>query len=166
MRGRLLGIKKTYLLLASILISLAFFIFSCYFAVLDYRIYDLWFYNFCVSLSIFELSKGFLFKLDSSLYLGFLLLFLGIAGNIFWLTNTTEYAVFYIFSAFSISSIATFIKTGQKFHLIFAYSIIFVSIFGILLKKNFITWPIFIAFVGAFLLLLILEIIIFFKRRR
>lgn len=165
MNSRILGIKKTTLLRASIGTAFLYFVLSTALFLFYFKIFEFWFYNFCISLSIFELAKGFLFKLDSSLYFGFLLLFMGVSGYIFWFTETTEFALFYIFTAFCLASILTYLKTGQKFHLVFSYSIIFVTIFGVLLKKNLITWPIFIAFIGLFLLLLILEIIIFFKRR-
>ena len=165
MKGRLFGIKKTYLLRASVIFSIIYFFISTTLFFINFQIFDLWFYNFCISLSIFELTKGFLFKLDSSCYFGFLLLFLGLSGYIYWLTNTIEFSLFYILLSFIFASIITYLKTGQKFHLIFSFSIIFVTIYAFLLKKNFITWSIFIAFVGLFLLLLILEIIIFIKRR-
>ena len=166
MRGRLFGVKKSYILRAVIILMLLSTIASSLACILVLKIYDLWFFNICLALGIFQMTKAMLFKLDSCLYLGSLLILIGTSGYVFWLTKTLDYAIFYISLAFAISSIFTFIKCGQKFHLVFAFSTIFVTLFGLLVKKNLITLPIFIAFVGSFLLLLILEITIFFKRRK
>lgn len=165
MTGRVLGIKKTYILRISALLSTIFFISSLIF-VITHQKYSLWFFNFCLAVGFFELCKSFLFNLDSSLYIGFLLSTIGASGYIFTFTNTQSFAVFYIATAFATSSLITFWFSKQRFHLIFAYSLFFVSLFGILLKKSLINMPIFIAFTATFLLLLILEITIFFIRRR
>ncbi len=166
MRGRLIGIKKTYLLRTSAILAILFFIASTTLSIIYFKIADLWFYCFCLSISIFELTKGLLFKLDSSIYLGLVNLFIGISGYTSWLSETIDYTIFYISASFILASLFTFGITKQKYHLIFSFSLFFVTIYGVLLKKNFINTPIFIAFIGAFLLLLIVEITIFFARRK
>ncbi len=166
MNGRVCGIKKTYILRATAVIALLGFVCATIFSSLKLKIPDLWFYNFCLSIGLFELTKGLLFKLDSSFYLGCLTTGIGIAGYIFWLTGTIEYAVFYIALAFVTASIITSVKTKQHFHLVFAFSIFFVALYGILLKKSLINMSIFIAFINLFLLLLIMEMIIFYIWRK
>lgn len=166
MRARLIGIKKTYLLRISVVLAILFFIVTTAVSIIYFKIADLWFYSFCLSISIFELTKGLLFKLDSSFYLGLINLFIGISGYIAWFTETIDFIIFYISTSFIISSLLTFCITKQNFHLFFSFSLFFVTIYGILLKKNFINTPIFIAFIGGFLLLLIVEIIIFFAWRK
>lgn len=158
MKGRVFGIKKSLLLKITAIFLFLCFAVATFFAFYSLKIPDLWFYNFCISLGLFQIVKGFFFKLDSALYIGFLLLFIGLAGYLFWFTETRNYAPFFISLAFILASIFTFIFTGQNFHLIFAYSLIFVTIFALLLIKNFITLPIFIAFISLFLVLLVVEI--------
>lgn len=166
MTGRILGIKKSFILRTLSILMLFAFITSTYFTTKIYQIYDLWFYNFCLALGIVQLVKSILFKIDSSFYFGTLLILVGISGYIFWLTQTIDYAIFYISVSFMISSIALAIYYKQRFHIIIAFSIFFVEIYGILLKKSLITLPIFVAFVSIFLLLLILEITLSFIWRK
>ncbi len=166
MKGRFAGIKKTYLLRGAASFAFVLFVVGTILSVSLFKIPSLWFFSFCVAIGYFELAKGMLFKLDSSFYLGTLTFLIGVSGFAFLTTNTVDYSPFYISAAFIISSIAAFVVCKQRFHLIFAYSTFFVALFGILLKKSLIILPIFIAFVGAFLLLLLLEIIINFKRRK
>lgn len=158
MRSHALGIKKSLLLKTVAVFLFLLFVISTFFSIYSLNLPSLWFYNFCVCLGLFQLAKGFLFNFDSTLYIGFLLTFIGVAGLVFTLTKTANFAIFYIFIALSIASVFTFIYTGQKFHLIFAYSLIFVNIFSFLLVKKFVTLPIFIAFILLFLVLLVVGI--------
>ena len=158
MKGRMFGIKKSLLLKITAIFLFLCFAVATFFAFYSLKIPDLWFYNFCISLGLFQIVKGFFFKLDSVLYIGFLLLFIVLAGYLFWFTKTYNYSPFFISLAFILASIFTFIFTEQNFHLIFAYSLIFVTILALLLVKNFITLSIFIAFISLFLVLLVVEI--------
>lgn len=166
MNSRLFGIKKSSLLKTMAVFLFMLFILTTFLSIYKFKLPSLWFYNFCICIGIFQLFKGFMFNFDSTLYIGFLLSFIGIVGQIYLFTNTTDFSPFYISLAYTISSIFTFIYTGQKFHLIFAYSLIFVTIFALLLVKKFITLPIFIAFVTLFLVLLIVGIFCNKKRRK
>ncbi len=159
MKGRVFGIKKSLLLKITAIFLFLCFDITTFFAFYSLKIPDLWFYNFCICLGLFQIVKSFFFKLDSALYIGFLLLFVGIAGYLFWFSEFRQYAPFFISSSFILASIFTFVFTGQNFHLIFAYSLIFVTIFALLLAKNFITLPIFIAFISLFLVSLVVEIL-------
>ncbi len=166
MQGRVLGIKKTYLLRATALICFVAFVALCVLSATIFKKADLWFYSFCLCLGTFELVKSMLFKLDSSFYLGTLLFGIGAVGYIFLFTNTRIYAPFYICLAFIVASVLTAVFCGQRFHLIIAYSIFFVALYALMLIKNFITTPIFIAFIVPFLVLFILGVILGIKRRR
>lgn len=166
MEGRVFKIKKSILLIVSAFLFFSAFITLTLISIFVWKIADLWFYSFCLCLGIYELIKSNFFRLDSSLYIGTLLVFIGAFGYVFWFTKTISFAPLYILSAFASASIITFFKTGQKFHLIFAYSIIFVAIFVFLLLKSLISLHIFIAFVVPFLILLILEVVYFLKRRK
>lgn len=165
MNGRLFGIKKSTLLKLFALVFFVMFVVFAFLAFYVFKIPDLWFYSFCLFLGLFQILKSKFFKYDSSFYLGTLLTGIGIAGFVFLFTKTVEFALFYILSAFILASVLTFVFCGQRFHLIIAYSINFVGLFGFLLTKNLITIPIFIAFVVPFLVLLIVELIFSIKRR-
>ncbi len=157
--GKFLGIKKTYILRTIAIACFLGFLSFVFISIFLFKSPTLWFYAFCVFVGLFELLKAFLFKFDSSVYLGTLLLCIGISGFIFTYTNTEPYSAFYIAISFILASIFTFIFCGQRFHLIIAFSIFFVSIYAILYVINLINLPILIAFLVPFLLLLIVEIL-------
>ena len=140
--GKFLGIKKTYILRTIAIACFLGFLSFVFISIFLFKSPTLWFYAFCVFVGLFELLKAFLFKFDSSVYLGTLLL-----------------SAFYIAISFILASIFTFIFCGQRFHLIIAFSIFFVSIYAILYVINLINLPILIAFLVPFLLLLIVEIL-------
>ncbi len=165
MNGRVLGVKKSIILRTSaLLFSWAFFVFI-FISIFVLKNPALWFFGFCLFLGVFEIVKSLLFRLDSSLYFGSLLTNIGIVGFVFFYTNTTFYAGYYVCLAFIVASVVTCIVCRQPLHLVLAFSIFFVGIYSLLLTKNFISTPIFIAFVVPFLLLLILEMFLHFKRR-
>ena len=166
MNGRFLKIKKSLLLKIMMFFLLACFVVATTLEMVFWKIFDLWFFNFCLAVGIFQLIKSLFFKLDSALYLGFLLTFVGIAGYVFILTKNFSTAPFYISGAFVLASVLTFWKTGQRFHLVLAYSISFVTIFTFLLQKNLITVPIFIAIIVSFLVLLVVGTFFRIKRRK
>lgn len=166
MNGRLLGIKKTFLLRACALLFLWGFLAYIFVCIFVLKNPVLWFFGFCLFLGVFEIIKSTLFCLDSSLYLGSLITSIGIVGFIFSYTPTAMYAAYYIAGAFIIASLVTYTFCGQRFHLIIAFIIQFLTIYSLLLTKNFISVPIFIAFIVPFLILLIVEILLNIKRRR
>lgn len=156
MTGRIFGIKKSLILKLSVLMFLwAFIAFVCV-SIFYLKSPEIWFYGFCLFLGSFELVKSFLFKFDSSLYLGSLLCFIGTFCFVFTYTETAKYSYLFIALAFLCASIFTFIFTGQRFHLIIAFSIIFVTIYTLLYVKSLISGSILIAFLTPFLLSLIL----------
>lgn len=165
MNGKVFFLKKSvFLVLVAISVTISFFV-ATFLTIHFYSIYDLWFYNFCLSLGLYEIVRSWLFRLDNALYLGSLLMYIGIFGYVFWFSNTVEYAVFYIALTFILSSLNLVVFFKQNFHLILAFIIMYVTVFGILTKISLITPPIFIAFVVPFLLLLILELLLLTKRR-
>lgn len=164
MRGKLIGLKKTWLLKIIALIYLLLFVGLVCFCTLYLKIPNLWFYSFCFCIGIYELSKGFFFQLDSSVYFGALLTNIGISGFCFYLLELRTFAVLFISLSFILASMFTFFFCKQKFHLILAYSLSFVTLYGFLLIKNLISTPIFIAFVIPFLIQLVVSIIINLKK--
>lgn len=166
MTGYFCGIKKTYALRILFFLLLAFFVVMTTLSFTTLSRPALFFYSFCLSVGLYQVAKGLLFKLDSSFYLGSLLNFVGVFGFYFYLTNQTQLLVLYISSAFLFASIVTFLFFLQIFHLIVSYSIFFVNIFGLLLAKNLITLSIFIAFIVPFLILLSVTIFLSIKWRK
>lgn len=165
MNSKIFFLKKSiFLVLVAIFAVTLFFVLNCL-IIHFYKIYDIWFYNFCLFLGLYEVVRSWLFRLDNALYLGSLLTYIGIFGYIFWFSNTVEYAIFYISMAFILSSLNLVVFFKQNFHLILSFIISYVTLFGILTKISLITPSIFIAFVVPFLLLLILELLLLTKRR-
>ncbi len=156
--------KKTWLLRGVALLCLCLFVFLVCESVLILQLPHLWFYSFCLCVGIYELCKGFFFRFDSALYFGTLMLGIGSSGYLFFLLDLMQYGVFFIGLAFIFASLNTFFFCHQKFHLIIAYSISFVTLYGFLLVKNLITTPIFIAFVVMFLVQLTVSIILNIKK--
>ncbi len=159
--GRVFGIKKSTILRATTLIFCAAFVAYIFMAIFWLKIPSLWFYGFCIAVGGVQLAKSFLFRYDSSLYLGVLLFLIGVFGHVFLLTNTTDYAGFFVALAFILASTITFALCRQRFHLVVAFSTLFVTLYCLLYVKNLINVSILIAFVLPFLLLLLLEILVY-----
>lgn len=164
MKGKTLGMKKTWLLRSIALCCLLLFAGLTTFCVVSLKVPNLWFYSFCLCIGIYELSKGLLFRFDSALYFGLLLTSIGASGFVFYLLQLRQYAAFFIATSFVVASVLTFILCHQKFHLILAYSIGFLTLYAFLLAKNLISTPIFIAFLSIFLLQLVVSIILNVKK--
>ncbi len=159
-KGRIFGIKKSTILRAFCLLFLLAFVTYVFLSVFLLKNNVLWFFAFCIFVGVVQLVKSFLFRFDSALYLGTLLSMIGIFGHVFVLTNTFAYAPYFIALSFIAASIVTYILCHQKFQLIVAFSIFFVTIYFLLWTKNLITTSNLIAFVLPFLLLLLLEIVL------
>lgn len=157
MNGRVFGIKKSTLLnLSAIFIFVAFVIYL-FLSIFLWKNAELWFFGFCLFVGSYEIVKSMLFKFDSCVYIGSLLLFIGIFGFIF--SHNVAYAPYFISLAFILASLVTCLLCGHRFHLIVAFSIFFVGFYCLLYTINLITLTILLAFVLPFLLLFILEII-------
>ena len=165
MDGRLFNIKKSLILRAIFATMTLLFVALVSLNITTFKIPLLWFWHFCGCTGIYQLTKALLFKLDSSLYLGFLLLFGCISGHLYILLDWAEYAIILILVSFVLTSIACAIFLKQSFHLVVAYILLFLTIFSILLTKNLITIAIFIAFVVPFLVISILDLLLIIKRR-
>ncbi len=163
-RGKIIGLKKTWLLRFIALLCLMLFVGLVCVCVLQLKIPNLWFYSFCISIGIYELARGFLFRFDSSIYFGSLLSNIGISGFLFYLLKLRYFTVLFISLSFILASLFTFCICKQKFHLVLSFSLSFVTIYGFLLLKTLISTPIFIAFVVPFLLQLIVSIILNLKK--
>ncbi len=165
-KGRIFGIKKSTVLRTATLLFFLMFLAYIFISVFWIKIPSLWFFGFCIFVGGIELIKSALFKYDSCLYLGTLLFGIGIAGHVFLLTNTAIYAPYYLSLAIMLASVTTYVFSGQKFHLIIAFSTLYVALFCLLYTKNLINLSILIAFLVPFLLLLLLEILVICFRKK
>lgn len=166
MKGRFYGRKKSIILLTTAIVMLFSFVFLSILAFCSLKMPELWFFNFCLCVGFYELIRSFLFNIDNSFYLGSLLFLTGVTGYLILFFNISQYTSAMIMFCFSLASTLTHIFYRQKFHLVIAFSCIFVTIFLYLLSKNMITLQIFIAFVTSFLVLLTLAVISNIKWRR
>lgn len=166
MKSTFLGIKKSILLSAIAIVMLFSFVTLCALSFTTFPKADLWFFSFMLCLGIYELSKGFLFEIDSSFYFGLLLVLFGIVGFLAIFLHMETYCPLLFGLSATIASLATYLKFKQNFHLVLAFSLIFVCLYGYLFIKKLISLNIFIAFVTSFLLLLILSVTINIKWRR
>lgn len=165
MKSRLFGIKKTIWLWFSSITLFLLFVATSLYCTLALKLPQLWFYCFCACFGLHQFFKSVLFRLDSCFYGGLVLIFVSIAGFVNFLAWQSNYFCCLILSAFVLASLVTFFVYKQKFHLIFSYSLFFADIFTYIFLKNLITLPIFIAFLVPFLVLLIVEVALYIKRR-
>lgn len=166
MKGRILTAKKSIVLYVFAAIMLFSFVILSIFSFVLFKNPKLCFFSFCLCSGLFELLRSALLAIDNSLYLGSLLVGIGIAGFVIDFADLQRYAPILIAMAFAIASFLVFVFYRQSFHLVLSFSLIFVTIYAYLLTKNLITFEIFIAFVVSFLVILILTAIFQIKWRK
>lgn len=155
MRGRIFGIKKSYILIATFVLLVTAFLSLTLLTILLFNQYYVWFFILCACCGVYQLLKGTLFHFDSAFYFGILLL--SIAGTGFYSTYGNSYfqSLYYILD-FSIASYLTFVFFGQKFQLYLAILLYFVAISWLFFKIKFISIGIFVALTCASVVIFIL----------
>ena len=166
MKGRVLTAKKSIVLYVFAAIMLFSFVVLSTLSFVVFKRPKLWFFSFCLCFGLYELLRSILLSIDNSLYLGSLLVGIGIAGFVIDFADLQRYAPILIAMAFAIASFLVFVFYRQSFHLVLSFSLIFVTIYAYLLTKNLITFGIFIAFVSSFLVILILTAIFQIRWRK
>lgn len=155
MRGRIFGIKKSYILTTALVLLVALFVAFTLLTTLVYQLYYLWFFIFCLCCGIYQFLKGILFRFDSAFYFGVLLLSVGGVG---FFTTFSQFAfyqsVLYIL-CFAIASYFTFVFFSQKFHLYLSLMLYFVTLFWFFVKIKVISIAIFVAILSASVLIFI-----------
>ena len=134
MRGRIFGIKKSFILTSVFVALAAGFIALCPITIFLLGFKTLWFFILCGCCGIYQILKGAMFKFDSAFYFGTLLL--GICATGFYTQFSgisTFEAVYYILS-FAAASYLTYVFFGQKFHLYLSILLYF-NAFSWLLTK-------------------------------
>lgn len=116
MRGRIFGIKKSTILKISGWANLSLIIFFVLFSIFVLKNDFLWFFFFSFFVGVHLLTKSALFGLDSACFLGFLLLFVGVAGFCSYYFDL-PFKYFYFLSSLGLASIFTFFFFGQRYQL-------------------------------------------------
>lgn len=167
MRGRIFGIKKTTILKCSFIL---FWILSFAGIALSIWLFHdekLWFFFFTLFQGLYLALKGSFFNLDSALYFGLSLVFVGISGIIVtFVQDVQPFAFSFYFFSFALASFFIGIKFKQKYQIILAFLLFFVTADIILFKLKVFPLPIFLAIIGGVVLLFILENVIFFVKRK
>ena len=166
MQGRILGIKKSTILWCSFIFAWLNIIVFSLLTILLYQNYFMWFFILCLFLGIHILIKSILFHLDSSFYFGLVLLFISIVGIV---TIYTKYHLLdeslYLY-AFALASLFTSIKYSQKYQVFLFFNLIFVATIILFFKLHLIPFPIFLALLIGFVLLFVVENMLFFIKRK
>ena len=158
MRSRFLSIKKSNWLIISAVLNLVIFLSLSIVCFVVLKLYNAWFFLFCINVGCHLILKGLLFKFDSSFYFGTVLL---LVGALYFYSLGLDilhlYPVFILLS-FSFASFITFLIFRQPFQLFLSLSLIFVTLGLLLFLLNLISVWIFLAITSASVLLFILKI--------
>ena len=165
MRGKILGIKKSAILKATGIFLLFAFL-CCLSLLIVFNLAEYWFFAFCMFVGLFQLLKACLFRLDSALYLGVLLLCLGVFLTLIFAFDGYFYLPFACISPFMLASFVCFLAKGRKFQIVLAFILFLEQILVLLLKKSLINLWLLLAINGVFLILFICVILALKKRRK
>lgn len=163
MQGRVFGIKKSTILKFSGWVNLSLIIFFVLFSIFFMRNYYLWFFVFCFFIGVHCLIKSLLFRLDSSCFLGFLLLLIGVAGFSCYYFNL-EHKYFYFLIACGTASLITFLFTLQLYQLLTGIFISVTSILSFLFSSHTINLVIFLVTILSFSFIFFLVCVILLTR--
>ena len=163
MQGRIFGVKKSTLLKISGWVNLGLIIFFVIFSLIYIKNEFLWFFFFCFFVGVHSLFKSALFRLDSSCYLGFLLILTGISGFFCYFFDL-EFKFLYFLSALGITSISTFLFTHQKYQLFIGLIIVIETSLAFLFCFNILNLTIFLVTSLSFLFIFLTVCAIIFAR--
>lgn len=168
MRGRIFGIKKSYILLSLLVFVCAVFLSTSLVSIFVFNLYYLWFFIFCLCCGVFQLVKGILFRFDSCFYFGVLLLLVGGIGFYTTFSGDVYFQSVYYILAFAIASYFTYVFFNQKFQLYLSILLYFADLIWLFVKIKFISLGIFLAllFTSVLLFILIYTIINMLSKRK
>ena len=157
MKSRFLGIKKSTWLKVSLFFNMFLFVLSSTLFLLFLEDKNLWFYSFCLFTGLYLISKSMLFKFDSACYFGTLLTAIGFSYFYLSIIGMLKFFPVFLLISFAIASLSTYIFFFQSFHIFLAFSLLFSAVGSFLLILNLITIWIFVAFIVASMLLLVVR---------
>ena len=150
--------KKNKILLAVALFLIVLFISSLFVTINNVNLREYWFSISCVLIGLYSLLYCAMYKLDSSLYYGTLIIWLGILSFMqLYLSYTLAYYYPTYMLSFAFASLAVFALFRQKIHFkLFAF-FVFECILLIVYKINILNIYWLIAINGIYLLLIALN---------
>ena len=160
MKGHVLGIKKSSLLIASFFVNALAFFALLFVSIFLFKSSSLWFFYLCLFCGQHLLIKAMLFHLDSSCYFGTLLFLVGTLGQIIEFKAGLTFSAVYFLLAFAFASLATYCFFNQKFHLVLFIVFAGNALAWFFYKINFISLGIFIAICLSLVLLFVLKYLI------
>lgn len=166
MQGRIAKIRKTKILKTSALINFVLALFFLLFSFLYFKRYDLWFFIFSLFIGIYLLSRGALFKSDSSVYFGSLTFLIGVTGLLIKVFDLVYADIYYLLIT-ALSSIIMVFGFKQVFHLILASIFVICAVITFIFQAKVINLSIFLILITSlFFIFLFLCVIIFKKLKR
>lgn len=154
MKGKILSVKKTTILKLSFLINSSLFLISLALSFTVLSIHNLWFFSFLIAVGGHLIVRSILFHLDSSCYLGSLLLSIGVLYFYSYFLDITNFYSVFILLSFVIASLCSGFIFKQNYHFGISFSLFFLAIFCFLYLLNLISLLIFLAIVLIDVLLL------------
>ena len=156
MRGRILGIKKSYICTTAFILLSAAFLSLTPVTILVFGYNTLWFYIFCACCGVYQLLKGVLFQFDSAFYFGVLLS--GVAGVGFYVqfSGSVYFQSLYYILSFAVASYLAYVFFNQRFQLYLGILLYFVSFAWLLFKIKIISIGIFVALTALGVVIFIL----------
>ena len=145
MRGRILGIKKSYILSTAFVILSAAFLSLTPITIFVFSYNYLWFFIFCACCGLYQIFKGMLFHFDSAFYFGVLLLCVAGVGFYTQFSGQSTFQEVYYILSFAVASYLTFVFFGQKFQFYLAVLLYFNAFSWLLVKIKVLQTPIFVA---------------------
>ena len=122
MRGRIFGIKKTTILKCSFILFWLLSFAGIALSIWLFHDEKLWFFFFALFQGLYLALKGSFFNLDSALYFGLSLVFVGISGIIVtFVQDVQPFAFSFYFFSFALASFFIGIKFKQKYQIILAF---------------------------------------------
>lgn len=157
--------RKNKVLLFFVILLMALFISSLFIKINNINLAEYWFSTICVGIGVYSLLYYIMYKLDSSLYYGTLILNLGISSFVQQYFNF-NFAYFYpiYILCFALASFAVFAIFRQNIHFkIFAF-LTFEGILLIVYKIKILGMLSLLIINGVYLLIIGLNILLRIKR--
>lgn len=159
MRGRILRVKKTTLLIISVALCLS--------AIIGLGVTSWcngykneWFFIFCAFVGVHFLFRAYLMRVDSNFYLGIVMFLVGVSYFYCEMAGVLKIYPSFILLAFAFASFFTYFAYKQPFQFIIFLSLIFATFGLAFYLLNLLSLYIFLAFLLLSVLLLVCRYLI------
>ena len=161
MRGRVLNIKKTTLLMLSFILQTLLFLCLSTITIFVWKQENLYLFVFMLCVGIHLIFKSLLFRLDSACYFGIVLFCLGIFYFYCFYLKILPFYVVFVLISLAIASLVCGMFFSQPLHYTFVVFCIFLVIGVLLFLIKNISLIVFLAIVVVSVLLLVVRILSF-----